>query len=103
MALFSCSAIKKEQPPIQESKFADLMIELYANEGIFAGTYNLDSVSAGLLVARNEATLKKHGVSKQEFIATYAYYDVHKKELEKLYQVALDSITARRERLTKAK
>jgi len=103
LAFAACSAGGKTEPEIKKEKFADLLIELYANEGIFSGTYNLDSASTVALVARNDRVLKKFGVTKEQFVQTYKYYDENKKELEKVYQIALDSIAARRDRLNKAR
>ncbi len=101
--LVACASESKHEVQIGKTEFADLLIDLYANEGIFSGTYNLDSASAVVLFARNDETLKKHKVTKEQFLETYRYYQDNKKELEKVYQIALDSISARRERLGKTK
>ncbi len=98
----ACS-LKRERPVVERNKFVEVLIDLSVNEGLFSGTYNLDSASATILAQRNKQTLEKYKISKADFVATYAYYDKNKEELLEVYQQAIDSIDARRARLEKAK
>lgn len=92
-----------EEAPLSRAQFVEALISFSYNEGLFSGTYNLDSISSVILADRNATTLKKLNITKEDFITTYRYYDQHKELLIEVYRQALDSIDDRKSRLDKVK
>ena len=93
----------EKAPPIGEEKFTDLLIDLSANEALYSKIYDTDSLAVRTIAIRNKQVLDKHQVTKKQFEETYHYYDDHKKDLLRIYTVAIDSANARKERLQAGK
>jgi Domain of unknown function (DUF4296) len=95
LLFFSCN---KDQPPkdiLSKDQLTQIMIEFYLAEAKLSN-YSLPYDSASkLFIPFEESVLKKHGVSDSTLLKTYQYYFDHPKELEKIYEIVIDSLNLR--------
>jgi Domain of unknown function (DUF4296) len=92
---FSCS---KERPPkdiLAQDQLTKIMIEFYLAEAKLTN-YSIPYDSANkLFIPFEESVLKKYGVSDSTLYKTYQYYFDHPKEMEKIYEIVIDSLSLR--------
>ncbi len=95
LLLFSCN---KDQPPkdiLSQDQLTQIMIEFYLGEAKLSN-YSLPYDSASkLFIPFEESVLKKYGVPDSTLLKTYQYYFDHPKELEKIYEIVIDSLNLR--------
>ena len=102
--LIFTSCDKEDQPQniLQQDQLIKIMIECYLGEARVNG-YSIPRDSASKLFIPYEASvLKKYGVSDSELKRTYQYYFDHPTQLEKIYEVVLDSLSLRERKLSTA-
>ncbi len=88
----------KEQPPkdiLSQDQLTEIMIDFYLGEAKLSN-YALPYDSASkLFTPFEESVLKKYGVPDSTLFKTYQYYFDHPKELEKIYEIVIDSLNLR--------
>lgn len=95
--LLSIRCGKEETPKdiLPQDQLTSIMIEFYLAEARLTNiSVPLDSASK-LFLPFEESTLKKYGVPDSTLKRTYQYYFDHPIELEKLYEVVIDSLSLR--------
>jgi len=96
-----CMSCDKERPPrdiLPQDQLTNIMIDFYLAEARL-GRYNLPFDSASkLFIPFEDSVLKKYGVADSTLKKTYQYYFDHPAELEKLYEVVIDSLSLRERR-----
>lgn len=101
-ALLSVSC-RTEKPPIDilaTEQLTQIMIEFYLAEAKLSN-YSLAQDSAKkLFMPFEEATLKKYGVADSTLKKTYQYYFDRPTELEKIYEIVIDSLSLRERKAT---
>jgi len=93
-----CTSCNKERPPkdiLPKDQLTNIMIDFYLAEARL-GKYSIPFDSANkLFVPFEDSVLKKYGVADSTLKKTYQYYFDHPSELEKLYEVVIDSLSLR--------
>lgn len=96
--LVSFGCADNDQPPkdiLTQDQLTGIMIEFYLGEAKLSN-YGLPYDSASkLFIPFEESVLKKYGVSDSTLYKTYQYYFDHPTELEKIYEVVIDSLSLR--------
>ena len=96
-----CTSCNKERPPkdiLPKDQLTNIMIDFYLAEARL-GKYSIPFDSANkLFVPFEDYVLKKYGVADSTLKKTYQYYFDHPSELEKLYEVVIDSLSLRERR-----
>jgi hypothetical protein len=96
----SCGKEEAQKDILTQDQLTNLMIEFYLGEARltnFAIPY--DSASK-LFIPFEESVLKKYGVSDSTLHKTYQYYFDHPTELEKVYEIVIDSLSLRERKAT---
>lgn len=92
---FSCDKEEAPKDILPQDQLTQIMIDLYLGEAKLSN-YSLPyDTSRKLFIPYEESVLKKHGVSDSTLYKTYQYYFDHPKELEKLYEIVIDSLSLR--------
>ena len=95
LLFFSCG---KELPPkdiLSQDQLTKIMIDFYLGEAKLSN-YSLPYDSASrLFIPYEESVLKKYGATDSTLLKTYQYYFDHPKELEKIYEIVIDSLNLR--------
>jgi Domain of unknown function (DUF4296) len=92
---FSCSRENAPKDILPQDQLTQIMIEFYLGEAKLSN-YSLAYDSARkLFIPYEESVLKKYGVSDSTLYKTYQYYFDHPAELEKLYEIVIDSLSLR--------
>jgi hypothetical protein len=92
LLLCSCSEGNKKIP-ITESKFMDVLTDIHFHEARleqFTGLTDTFYFSAG---KGYEKIYEKHGITKDQFMETFSYYEQQPKEFEKLYEKIVDKLS----------
>jgi hypothetical protein len=94
LLLFNCQ--KESAAPediLASNRFVPLLIDFYLAEAKLNNlSLPVDSVRR-LFMPIEDSVLKKHGVSDSLLKKTYQYYFEHPKELEKVYEIVVDSLS----------
>jgi hypothetical protein len=97
---FSCG---KEQTPkdiLPKDQLTKIMMEFYLGEAKLSN-YSLPYDSARkLFIPYEESVLKKYGVPDSTLHKTYQYYFDHPRELEKIYEIVIDSLNLRERKVS---
>jgi hypothetical protein len=88
---------------LPKEKFAELLMEFSVAEAAYSRLIEADTAAMRSLVVRNASILKKHKVSREQFLETYAYYNHHKKELIEVYDLSVEMLVKRTERVRASK
>ncbi len=97
-----CNTVATPKDILPQDKLTRIMIEFYLGEARLTN-YSIPYDSAHKLFIPFEASvLKKYGVSDSTLSRTYQYYFDHPIELEKIYEVVLDSLSLRERKATSA-
>ena len=80
---------------LAQDQLTKIMIEFYMAEAKL-NNYSIPYDSANkLFIPFEESVLKKYGVSDSTLYKTYQYYFDHPKEMEKIYEIVIDSLSLR--------
>jgi Domain of unknown function (DUF4296) len=95
--LLSVSCGEEESPKdiLPQDQLTSIMIEFYLAEARLTNTSVPFDSASKLFLPFEESTLKKYGVPDSTLYRTYQYYFDHPTELEKLYEVVIDSLSLR--------
>jgi len=87
-----CSKSDQPEGILPKEQLIKIMIDCYTAEARL-NNFSIPRDSATKLFVPYEASLlKKYGVSDAELMKTYQYYFDHPTELEKIYEVVIDSL-----------
>lgn len=97
VALLSMSCSKKETQEgiLPQDTLVNIMIEFYLAESRLGKLSITQDSARKLFVPFEESVLKKYQVSDSALSKTYQYYFDHPTEMEKIYEVVLDSLSLR--------
>lgn len=93
-----CISCKKEQPPkdiLSKEQLTEIMMEFYLGEAKLSGLPIQYDSSSKLFIPFEESVLKKYGVADTTLYKSYQYYFDHPIELEKIYEIVIDSLSLR--------
>jgi hypothetical protein len=98
----SCRSKEAKVEILPQDQLVAIMIEFYLAEARL-GNLSIKQDSAKMLfIPFEESVLKKYGVSDSVLNKTYQYYFDHPSEMEKIYEVVLDSLSLRERKATSA-
>lgn len=91
----ACTQNKKPNGVLDEKQLADLMVEMYTGEARMTNLSLLNDSAIKLFRPFEEALLQKKGISDSIMKVTFRYYVEHPVELERVYDVVIDSLSLR--------
>jgi len=98
LLFFGCSEQKVPKDILTQNQLTEIMIEFYMGEAKLSNyALSYDSASK-LFIPYEESVLKRHNVPDSILLKTYQYYFDHPKELEKVYEILIDSLNLREKR-----
>nr|WP_278251837.1 DUF4296 domain-containing protein [Sabulibacter ruber] len=101
LALFSCTPEpEKPQDLIPEEKMTRIMLDIHLTEAAIGRTVRNYDTSRVAYREAHKLILKRHAVSDSAFKHSYDYYLSVPEKMDKLYEVVLDSLSAREAKLT---
>jgi hypothetical protein len=100
MVLFigSCTPIEDQRASIPsdvlpEEKMAEVMVDVHLLEAALSiGTYNKDNATLQNIHPSSDI-LKKHGLTKQQYDQSFAFYSSNPKLLAEVYQLVLNDLS----------
>lgn len=95
--LVACSKGDPGEPAVPAEKFAIVLAELSVEEAGYSRITEFDSSAVGRLAARNAEILRRHGMTRDEFMQTYQYFNLNKKELVRVYDLSLEYLMKKME------
>lgn len=92
--LAACSSEKPERPEgvLNADQFTALMIDVQLIEGIRAQRIDVSEKKGKAESFLYAEVFDKHGITREEFEKTYAYYMKNPKRMEQIYEQVLDSL-----------
>jgi hypothetical protein len=98
--LTQCQRPEEAQPPqplLPKDKMVSLLVAMHLTEARVEGA-NLPPDSARALYQRlHKDILWRRDISDSLFHQSYRYYSVHEKDLDEIYGIVIDSLTARQQ------
>lgn len=91
LVLAGCSPFSTERPPLPDSTFAHLLVEMHLVRG-------RAEPPRALPMGFPERVLRQHQVTRTEFDATMRHYSRHPKAFEALYNRVIDTLSAVQQR-----
>ena len=96
----NCGKKQAQNDVLPQDKLVSIMIEFYLAESRLGKLSITQDSARKLFVPFEEAVLKKYQVSDSVLSKTYQYYFDHPTEMEKIYEVVLDSLSLRERKAT---
>ncbi|PSQ95883.1 MAG: hypothetical protein BRD55_09680 [Bacteroidetes bacterium SW_9_63_38] len=87
-----CSVLSSEEPPVADTTFTRILIELHLLNG-------QRRQAIGLPPAAADTVLVNYGVSRTEFERTLEHYSTHPKAFSSIYDAVVDTLRSIEERL----
>ncbi|WP_190300383.1 DUF4296 domain-containing protein [Rufibacter hautae] len=103
LALLSCTP-EPEKPAdlISEQKMTRIMIDVHLTEAAIGRTITHYDSSRVAYREAHKLILKRHAVSDSAFKHSYDFYLSNPAQMDKIYEVVLDSLSLREAKLTRA-
>jgi hypothetical protein len=102
LVCFSCGKEERPKDILAEEQLTEIMIEFYLGEArLNRFVIPYDSANK-LFIPFEKSVLKKHGVSDSSLQKTYQYYFDHPKQLQKVYEIVIDSLSLRERKASAA-
>jgi len=92
---FSCGEEEPRKDILSQDQLTKIMIELYLGEARLSNSVIAYDSGRKLFIPYEESVLKKYGVADSTLKKTYQYYFDHPTELEKIYEIVIDSLSLR--------
>jgi nitrogen fixation-related uncharacterized protein len=93
--LWSCKTEKYPDNILTQQQFSSLLVELYLAEAKLNGLSIPRDSASKLFIPYEDSLMKKSGVPDSVLRNTYQYYFDHPQELEKVYEIVIDSLSLR--------
>jgi Domain of unknown function (DUF4296) len=97
---FSCGKEEPRKDILTQDELTKLMIEFYLGEARLSNLAIPYDSASKLFIPFEESVMKKYGVSDSTLYKTYQYYFDHPTELEKVYEIVIDSLSLRERKAT---
>ncbi|WP_148041378.1 DUF4296 domain-containing protein [Rufibacter immobilis] len=99
--LFSCAEDKaKPADLIAGEKMANILVDIHLQEAVIGRTIHHYDTSRAAYKQAHKQILKRHAISDSAFKHSYDYYLAHPDQMDKIYEVVLDSLSLREAKLT---
>jgi hypothetical protein len=93
--LWNCQTEKYPDNILTQEQFSSLLVELYLAEAKLNGLAISRDSASKLFIPYEDSLMKKSGVPDSVLRNTYQYYFDHPQELEKVYEIVIDSLSLR--------
>ena len=80
---------------IPQQKMVRILADIHTTEALIERNVSYPDTGLVLFADKHAEILKKHEVEKQAFEDTYRYYLRHLQEMDKLYEVVVDTLSVR--------
>ncbi len=105
LLLFGCQSQQDDKPenmvPVQ--KMVRILADIHTAEAMIEHSVSYPDTALVIYADHQEAILKKHKVKPQAFKDTYRYYLTHIEEMDKLYEIVVDTLSVRESRVKATK
>ncbi|NJN41223.1 MAG: DUF4296 domain-containing protein [Flammeovirgaceae bacterium] len=99
LVMSGCKPSADHKPIMEEEKFVNLLVEIYIAEARLA-SYPIERDSAiKLFIPFEDQLLEKYAISDSLLKETYRYYIDHPDEFDKIYDIVVDSLNLRHQKL----
>ncbi len=99
LLLWGCSKPSVPDQYMQEEELAEILLDIYIAEGKIDSDLTHISSSKIYPVYR-EYIFEKHGITDSVYNANMAYYLTHPEFFDKVYEIVIDSMQVKRQRLS---
>ena len=99
LAWAACSSPKKPEGVLTQPQLSALLLDIYLAEARLEAMPVAKDSSVRFFIPFEQKLLKAKGISDSTMKQTYAYYLAHPKELEQVYDVVIDTLMVRDQRL----
>jgi len=96
--LSACIQTKKPTGVLDEKELAELMVDIYTGEARMTNLSLVNDSAINLFQPFEEALLKKKGIPDSIIKLTFRYYVDHPVELERVYDVVIDTLSLREQK-----
>ena len=93
--LWNCQTEKYPDNILSKEEFSSLLMELYLAEAKLNGLSIPRDSASKLFIPYEDSLMRKSGVPDSILRNTYQYYFDHPQELEKVYEIVIDSLSLR--------
>ncbi|MFD3000982.1 DUF4296 domain-containing protein [Pontibacter toksunensis] len=87
---------------ISQPKMVRILADIHTVEALIEQNISYPDTALMVFNKQQSEILKKHGVKQEDFKATYNYYLNHIAEMDKLYEVVVDTLSVRESRVRAA-
>ena len=98
-AVISCKMDKEPQGILSKAQMADWMIDIYLAEARVQLIPIMRDSAYKIFVPYQDSLMRKKGLQDSVLRKSYQYYLEHSDELEALYDIVIDSLSLREQRL----
>lgn len=97
LCLLSCGQETDDKPAnmVPTQKMVRILADIHTAEALIEHNVAYPDTAMVIFSERQKAILKKYGVKQQAFKRTYRYYLTHLDEMDKLYEVIVDTLSVR--------
>lgn len=100
MLLLCAACDRKPKGLIEEAQMTELLTDAYQLEGFYAVERGMDSViTDAVIVATYDSIFAKHGVTRQQFDESMAYYMRHSDKFEVIHKRVVERLDERIEEM----
>jgi hypothetical protein len=99
LAWGACSSSKKPEGVLTQPQLSALLLDIYLAEARLEAMPVAKDSSVRFFIPFEQKLLKAKGISDSTMEQTYAYYLAHPKELEQVYDIVIDTLMVRDQRL----
>jgi len=102
LALLGCQQQESTQKPadlVPEDKMVQILSDVHVMEALIESNIPYPDSAVMTYNKQHKAILQKYGVSSGQFQKTYQYYGENLTEMDRLYEIILDTLTAREAKL----
>jgi hypothetical protein len=97
LSLLGCTQNKSKVPDnlVQENEMVQILADIHTAEARVENNVVYPDTAMMAFNYLQSQILKKHGVTQKQFERTYRYYLNHLEEMDKLYEVIVDTLSLR--------
>lgn len=90
LAMLACSA--PDKPVIDNAHMVRVLTDVRMLEGYYSARYERVDSSGGKMDAWYNELFTKHGITKEQFTQSYAWYNMHPEQLRVIEEKVLDTL-----------
>ena len=98
LALLGCQQQEDTAKPagmVPEAKMVQILADVHVMESLIEATINYPDTAVMVYNKEHKKILEKYGVEQAAFRNTYNFYGANLQEMDRLYEIILDTLSAR--------